>query len=100
MVRRILAAGLGGLLGCVLLFMFDALHWIVFRPRAAFLSVIACGVVTTALAEKLRIVPTQDQVDKKGRPISIFSTDSQVSDSPRNSETSSDTADTKDIGPG
>jgi hypothetical protein len=44
------------------------------------LSAILCGVAAVTVAEKLRLIPSQEQAERKLRPVSIFS------DDPKNSE--------------
>jgi hypothetical protein len=82
LVRRILVTGLGGFGGLVLWYvMCSYLGWgekaIKPEMRGLILCVGVCGFLAMTLGEKFRIIPTQEQVDKKLRPISIFSIDDQ-----------------------
>ena len=82
MVRRILVTGLGGFGGLVLWFVRRShLGWEGSATKIEMMRmfgwVVGCGVIVMILGEKLRIIPSQEQVDKKYKPISIFSTDDQ-----------------------
>ena len=98
MVRRILAAGLGGLAGLALWYVLffsylnDALdnnggggltHYLTSRVELKWsiggliLLVLGCGGLFVILGERVGVVPSQEQVDQKQRPVSLFSTDDQ-----------------------
>jgi hypothetical protein len=90
-IRRILVVGLGGVAGLVLWY---SVIWPLMchlfsigAERAATRiglygmigCVVGCGVLTMMVGEKIRIIPTQEQVDNKSRPVSLFSTTDQQS---------------------
>lgn len=96
MTKRIIAAGLGGIAGLVIWFVManpmDANspdHWtaslngsLMRRDRgfrimlgAGVAAVVAGGAVALYAGERLRILPTQEQVDEASKPVSLFRSD-------------------------
>lgn len=76
-VRRIFLTGIGGMAGGVLWVVFsqNVIHTIVWSWKGLLLSILSSATVVVTVGEKLRIVPTQEQLDRQSRPISIFPKD-------------------------
>lgn len=81
MIRRTLLMGLGGFAGLVLWYFLlapaDIQRHARFAEYSLALCVLGCGILTMTICEKLRIIPTQEQLDHQSRPISLFSADNQ-----------------------
>jgi len=80
LIRRILIAGCGGIAGIVLWYFLLSPLLAVRSDRANRLGlyglvgcVVGCGVLVMVLGEKLRLIPSQEQVDQKMKPVSLFS---------------------------
>ena len=77
MIRRILLTGLGGFAGFVFWFYelapADIDRHKAFAIRTLILCVVGAGALVEAVLVRIRIIPSQEQLDKKLRPISLFS---------------------------
>jgi hypothetical protein len=78
MIRRILTAALGGILGVALILTgLAVMHapWLLFYAKLWIFWLwiaVACGGFTMWLGEKLRIVPTDEELNRKLGPIRLF----------------------------
>ena len=87
MIRRILFAGLGGFAGFLFWFFVLSPRWaqegrsgdgVAGNKQAEgqiigmVLSVLGCGAIVMVVGEKLGLIPSQEQVDQKAKPVSLF----------------------------